>query len=132
MELRAELRYGLYAQAKFSWEVEDYGRVQGEGFTRDLSPLGAFVVTPTCPPVQTAVRVEIALPSLPGMRTTIHLTGEARVVRVERPSGERGEIGFAILKVDLDQWTLLSRQSELDRAVKRGRKNGNECRMPGL
>ncbi|MGD0908253.1 MAG: hypothetical protein ABSA96_11775 [Candidatus Acidiferrales bacterium] len=126
MELRGESRYELNAKANFTWELADHGRVQGKGITRVLSTLGAFVVTLTCPPIQTAVQVEIVLPSLPGMRTTIHLTGEARVVRVERPSGDCGEIGFAMLKHDLDRWTLLSCQSEPYRAVGRGRKSGRK------
>lgn len=126
MELRSAFRYGLSAPAHFSWEIADRGRVHGEGITRDLSTQGAFVVTSTCPPMQTAVHVEIALPSLPGMRTAICLTGMARVVRVEKPSEDCDEIGFAILRDDLDQWTLLSRHREPDCAVGRGRQLGRK------
>jgi len=129
MELRGELRYGLNAPANFSWEVPDHGRIRGEGVTRDLSIVGAFVVCPTCPPVHTTIRVEIALPSLPGMRATIHLAGKARVVRVEHPFDGRGANGFAMVKDDLDQWTLLSCHSEPSRRSRGsgpGRKSGNE------
>lgn len=133
MQLRGELRYELNAQANYSWEVADHGRVRGEGVTRDLSIVGAFVATSTCPPVQTTVRVEIALPSLPGMRTKIRLTGEARVVRVEHASEGRGENGFAILKDDLNRWTLLSCQSELDRGRRsRGSKPGRKNKSGNL
>jgi hypothetical protein len=117
MELRNELRFGLNAPADFTWEVEGRGWARGDGITRDLSIVGAFVVTSNCPPVQTAVRVEIALPSLSSLSSAIRLLGKARVVRVEQTPGGCRQTGFAILKDDLDQWTLLSYESESSRRI---------------
>src|ERR1700686_955890 len=103
MEMRRELRYRLDVPAVFCWESTHHRRLQGEGITRDVSVLGAFIVTATCPPVESPVQVEVVLPSLDGMKSGIRIKGEARVIRVEHPSGGQGENGFAVVREDLNQ-----------------------------
>ena len=96
----------------FSWENFQHKRLQGEGLTRDISLLGAFILTSTCPPNMTLIRVEMALPSLVGISADIRIIGEAQVVRVEHPRGSHGENGFAVVQCDLTNWTLLTDQHD--------------------
>ena len=48
---------------KFSWESKQGGTSRGEGYTRDISPSGVFVVTSDRLPLGTTVKLEVALPS---------------------------------------------------------------------
>jgi hypothetical protein len=114
MEMRKEMRYRLDAPALFSWESAHHRRLQWEGITRDVSALGAFIVTPTCPPVEASVQVEVVLPflTLMGAKTDIRIRGEARVVRVEHPSDDQGKNGFAVVREDLNHWDLATSQTE--------------------
>jgi hypothetical protein len=106
MEMRRELRYRLDVPVLFSWQGARHKHLHGEGATRDLSALGAFIVTSTCPPPETPVQVEVVLPSLTGRNSGIRIKGEARVIRVEHPSGSHRENGFAVVRDDMDQWSL--------------------------
>jgi len=110
MDMRKEIRYRLEAPAIFTWENVHRKRLQGEGVTRDLSLLGAFIFTPTCPPNRTTVRLEVALPSVIGIEADIRIIGEAQVVRVEHCYGAPGENGFALVPTDLHNWGLLTHQ----------------------
>ena len=113
MDTRKEIRYRLEASAKFTWENFQNKPLQGEGITRDISLLGAFIVTPTCPPNLTMIRVEVVLPSLTGINADIRIVGMARVVRVDHPSGGQGENGFAVVRDDLGNWDLSTSQSRI-------------------
>jgi hypothetical protein len=116
MEMRKEIRYRLDSQALFSWASVEHRRLQGEGITRDLSVLGAYILSAACPPLQTAIQMEITLPSLSGMRTAIRIKGMARVVRVEHSAGGVGENGFAVVRDKLEQWDLSASADESDAA----------------
>jgi hypothetical protein len=71
--------------------------LQGEGITRDIGLFGVFVFTPTCPPVETTIQLEVLLPPFTEAKATVRIKGEARVVRVE-PRREKGVTGgFAVL-----------------------------------
>jgi hypothetical protein len=106
MEMRKEIRYRLDAPALFSWESAQHKRLQGEGITRDISVFGAFIVTPTCPPVDVPIQVEVVLPSLTGPRPVIRVSGSARVLRVDHSSNGDGENGFAVVSEDFSRWTM--------------------------
>jgi hypothetical protein len=112
MDMRKEIRYRLEAPAIFTWENFQHKRLQGEGVTRDISLLGAFILSATCPPNLTTVRVEVALPSVIGIEADIRIIGEAQVVRVEHCYGDLGENGFALVPSDLNNWRLLTHQNE--------------------
>ena len=118
-EMRRALRYRLDAPALFFWENAFLRRLQGEGTTRDVSVLGAFIATPTCPPIQSQVRVELILPSLAGMKTEIRIRGQARVIRVEHSRGGQGENGFAVLRDELDRWSLAWNEATDSRLLER-------------
>jgi hypothetical protein len=107
VEMRKENRYRLDAPAHFTWgNGQQPQRVRGEGVTRDISLLGAFILAPSCPPVGSSIRLEIVLPSQTGMKPPIRFRGGARVVRVERVSDGRKENGFAIVSKDCSEWRL--------------------------
>jgi hypothetical protein len=106
MEMRKETRFRLDAPALFSWENAQREQVQGEGITRDISLLGAFIVTPLCPPVDVPVHVEVVLPSLTGLKPVIRVSGPARVLRVDHAPEGRGEKGFAIISEDFSRWSM--------------------------
>jgi hypothetical protein len=110
MEMRREIRYRLGAPVLFSWESGRHEHFQGEGVTRDISVFGAFILTSTCPPVEVPVKVEVALPSIPGLYPAMQITGEARVLRVDNPS--KGKNGFAMVSEDFSRWSMKSGEKE--------------------
>jgi hypothetical protein len=112
MELRREVRYRLDAPATFSWESANRKRLHGEGITRDISVFGTFILTPTCPPVDVPVQVEVVLPSLTGLKPAIRISGVARVLRVERCSKGKGENGFAVVSEDFSRWSMSTDQTD--------------------
>ena len=114
MEMRRELRYRLDIPAMFSWRNTEPRILHAEGITRDISVLGAFIVSPTCPPVDTQVEVEVILPPFAGMKSVVRIKGEARVIRVEHPSIDGGENGFAVVREASNQWILALDRGELD------------------
>jgi hypothetical protein len=117
MEMRKDLRYRLDAPAVFSWEGARHRRLQGEGITRDISVQGAFILTATMPPPDCAVQVDLLLPSLTGVMTTMRITGKARVIRVEHPSTETWIHGFAVVTDDLNQWDLKAMEGKSEIAL---------------
>ncbi|SRR5260370_34680645 len=112
LEMRKEIRYRLDAPALFSWESPQHQRSQGEGVTRDISVLGAFILTPVCPPVDVPIQVEVVLPSLTGLKPIIRVSGPARVVRVDHNSKGRGLSGFAVASEDFSRWSMTLSQGE--------------------
>jgi hypothetical protein len=102
MELRNRVRYRLSADAVFSWEGAQHGRLLGEGATRDISVAGVFVFTRTCPPVGAALELDIFLSPAPGSGgRTVRIKTEAKVIRVEHSDAVEG---FAAVSKD---FTLL-------------------------
>lgn len=62
--------------------------MRGEGYTRDISPSGVYVLTSERLPSGALVKLEVVLPSLRGQRSGACLRTRGRVVRPE-------EVGFA-------------------------------------
>lgn len=106
MEMRNEIRYRLDAPALFYWESLEEMRLQAEGITRDISVVGAFIVSPICPPVEAPLQFEVVLSSLSGIMPVVRINGEARVVRVDHATGDTGENGFAVVSQNLTRWNL--------------------------
>lgn len=81
----------------FSWKDERGNLQQGQGFARDLSAGGLFLLSRSCPPAGVPIQFEAWLPALdPGSRI-LRMQGEGRVLRVEtavEADGEQWE-GFA-------------------------------------
>jgi hypothetical protein len=89
---RKKSRYVLGALVAFQWKDSQGNRRQGAGFMRDVSVSGLFVMTPTLPPVGTAIRLEICLESSPtNSAITIHAKGlVCRVVPNDESASQRG------------------------------------------
>jgi len=122
MELRREIRYRLDAPALFYWESAQHKRLRGEGVTRDISVFGAFILSPTCPPLDVPIQVEVVLPSLTGLKPVLRVSGAARVLRVDHRSKGEGENGFAVVSEDFSRWSVStdSRESAFTLAANGG------------
>jgi hypothetical protein len=96
VELRSAVRYPITASVVFSWQGP-LGPLQGEGVTRDISKVGVYIHTPTTPPFAVAVQMEISLPPIEPEGTAVKVLSEGRVIRVEHPSAEEAQGGFAAL-----------------------------------
>ena len=96
MELRGAVRYPIKASVVFTWRGAR-GLLQGEGVTRDISIGGVFNRTPTSPPNAVAVQMEIFLPSLEPEGKRLKVLSKGQVVRIEQPSADDVESGFAAL-----------------------------------
>ena len=83
MEMRRNRRYPLRGSVTFVWEQTDGSRMHGDGYTRDISPAGVFVLTSNRLPPGTPVEMEVILPSLNEQRVGASLRAHARVVRSE-------------------------------------------------
>jgi len=88
VDQRQSKRYQLKTAVKFSWESPQGGMSRGEGFTRDISPSGVFVVTGARLPLGTTVKLEVALPTPRKEASGASLRTRGHVVRSE-------QLGFA-------------------------------------
>jgi len=83
-------RYRLRTPVNFSWRRSDGDELHGEGFTRDISPCGVYVVCAEVVPSGTSIDVEVRLPSLrAGRHAGACLRTQGHVVRSE-------SLGFAV------------------------------------
>ena len=97
MEARASVRYRFGTPAVFSWKGQAGGRLKGEGVTRDICIGGAYILTPTCPPPEAVIQLEIFLtPSHGTTGRQLKIVTEGRVLRVEHPAKSKTQDGFAV------------------------------------
>lgn len=80
--------------AIFHWKRSRNDHFQGEGVTRDISAAGVYVLTPTCPPVNSVVQVEVIFQQLHRAATT-RIKAGMKVLRVEHDVMNEGGSGFA-------------------------------------
>ena len=88
VDLRQSKRYRLKASVRFSWENAQGSTIRGEGYTRDISPIGVFVLTSDRLPSGAAVTLEVSLPPLREEHSGACLRTQGQVIRSE-------EVGFA-------------------------------------
>jgi PilZ domain len=84
MDERQNKRYQLRIAVKFSWESSQGSMSQGEGYTRDISPSGIFVLTGDRLPLGATVKLEVALPSPRKEASGAYLRTRGHVVRSEQ------------------------------------------------
>jgi hypothetical protein len=94
---RTTIRYPLEASVVFWWKNENGVSKQEQGWGRDASDRGAFVVSTVCPPVGTAIRLRISMEGFPGEAAALRIDVKGRVLRVERSEASGGNGGFAVL-----------------------------------
>ena len=93
-ERRKAARYGIEARVNFNWGTSPAESCPFEGTTRDISLAGAFILAANCPPVDSLLEMEVALPSRDGASRYV-IRSWITVLRVEHdPAGARPS-GFA-------------------------------------
>ena len=94
---RTTIRYPLEAPVVFWWRNENGVSKQEQGWGRDASDRGAFVVSAVCPPVGTAIGLRISMEGFPDEAAALRIDVKGRVLRVERSEASGGNDGFAVL-----------------------------------
>lgn len=94
VDRRYHSRYELIVPVTFQWKGDRGVRHRAEGYTRDVSKHGVFVLTNSCPPAESVLRIEVHLPPLKRSGSPVQMRGRAQVVRIEAGNGI-GSHGFA-------------------------------------
>ena len=94
-ESRKRIRYPLQVPTTFWWKEKTGFQREGEGVSRDLSDIGAFVFADSSPPAGVDVKLSLPLPPLPNGNRPVRMEMEGRVVRVEQAPSNKGG-GFAV------------------------------------
>ncbi len=76
---------------KFTWEDASGRRCQGQGFARDLSPGGFYLLARKSPPAGARLEFAAFLPPIGPGSPTLRLEGQARVLRVENEDASKAE-----------------------------------------
>lgn len=102
VDRRLHSRYELTVPITFHWKGERGVRHRGQGYTRDVSKHGVFVLTNACPPPESELRIEVHLPPLKRCGAPVEMRGRGRVVRIEAKPRMRSW-GFA---AEVENFTL--------------------------
>jgi hypothetical protein len=94
MDRREDQRFNLSVPVQFDWTMQGALLHSGEGRTLNASLRGVFVVTDVCPPLGSALRLNLVLPSSAG-GSALLMRAKATVVRVEAINGAGTGTGFA-------------------------------------
>jgi hypothetical protein len=124
MDRRRNHRYDLRTRVGFSWEDLEGICHRGESLTRDISEVGVFVQTNSCPPVGTTVQLEVSFHS--ATAEGVQIQAQGRVIRVEKADQSQAQCGFAAatqtMKVFNDE---LEANSRKPRGVRKRRSSGS-------
>jgi PilZ domain len=93
--LRSAVRYSLRADVIFSWIASNGIEQQARGYTRDISPGGAYVFAETLPPIGRPLQLSIRLPMFAGETNPPTVQVRGQTLRADWKSGALG-IGFAV------------------------------------
>jgi hypothetical protein len=102
----------MNASVLFRWSGPNQGQYQGEGVTRDMSVAGAFVLTSTCPPPNSAIQMEVYLPLSQGGSRAL-MKAEMTVLRVEHDLAGHKPSGFSAVGKGFSLRTFSDRASRL-------------------
>lgn len=97
-------RFPLNIPVIFRWTVRNGVRRRANGFARDISRAGVFVLTKNSPPVGARIRLDLFLPPLGEHAAGMRVEGQGRVVRVEASPLVAGTSGFAAKHMKLLLW----------------------------
>ncbi len=87
-------------------------RFQGEGITRDISVVGVFVLTATCPPTNAVVQMEVLLPISDG-ESKVRMKSDMTVLRVEQDIADTKRSGFSAFGKGFSLRTFSEKASRL-------------------
>jgi hypothetical protein len=96
LERRRQIRFGLRATVHFSWTDRDGVMHKGDGFSRDISSHGVYVYAEwrAQPQRDADIEVDILLHSFSEDERVLHMSGRAKVVRVEPSATDEHSGGF--------------------------------------
>ncbi len=94
MDRRRTTRYKLTAPVNFSWRNPGGSHHKGEGFTRDISSEGAFILTDTCPPPGALIQIEVLFHAME-RGSVLKMRAQGEILRVEAVGGGDPNAGFA-------------------------------------
>jgi hypothetical protein len=95
LDLRRFSRYLVSGPATFTWR-EEKGQMQGNGWTRDINHVGAYIHSASCPPPGTRMDLQILLPPLGKAGRILKVQMDAHVLRVDAKDARRESTGFAV------------------------------------
>jgi len=91
------MRFPLEGHVVFWWWDEEGSYRKTDGWSRDMSVQGAYVLAADCPPVGAAVGLTVVIPSSARVTRVPRLELAGRVLRIERTPSDAGSCGFAVL-----------------------------------
>lgn len=94
-DARRAVRYALRTEVVFSWSDDGKPPRECRGFTRDISPRGAYVVAASCPPPGASVAMSFFLPTFREHSEAIQVHAQSRVLRIDLRGAERCA-GFSV------------------------------------
>lgn len=121
VDRRQNVRYDLAVPVIFVWKDHDGKRHREEGYTRDLSKEGAFVIANSCPPEGAYVQIELFLPPIRRDTSPVEMKGVARVMRVKAGGKADSSGGFAILTQHFKLFNKAHREARVAMQEKRKR-----------
>lgn len=92
---RSAIRYSIRAEVVVNWIAKNGLARQSRGYTRDISPGGAYIFAPEFPAAGHSVQIIIHLPMFSGEFREPCVALEGHVVRVDK-APVAGESGFSI------------------------------------
>jgi hypothetical protein len=97
LERREQIRFCIRALVKFEWIDGDGTPRREQGFTRDISSKGLFIVSDSQPPAKADLHVDVFFGKSSGGEPNLELSAKTLVIRSE-PAANAGIFGgFAVL-----------------------------------
>ena len=111
LDRRRQIRFGLRAHVFFAWTDRDGVPHKGQGFTRDISSHGVYIHAEGRAPMErdTEIDINILLPSSFDTHRTLHMSGRAKVIRVEAAANDKYSGGFV---AESESYVLLDEQNQ--------------------
>jgi hypothetical protein len=106
MDRRRHVRFGLKAPLSLVCKEDHHGECDGNGYTRDVSECGLFVVTDAQVPLNAKIHIEIEFTTVV-THSPLVMTADGRIVRIESKPGEAA--GFAVETNYLDFRNVIER-----------------------
>jgi hypothetical protein len=88
-------RFPLQVPAVFFWKGPRGSLQRSEGYTRDISASGVFIMAENCPPEDSSIRFEVKLPALDASGPPVRIRAAGQVVRTDAQTGRMTK-GFAV------------------------------------
>lgn len=95
-EMRATVRYSLRAKVVFTWCDSQGTAREEQGYTRNISQRGAYVIAARSPGKGDRVMLSFFLPALAGESRELRIDAAGKVLRVETATEREAPMGFAV------------------------------------